>query len=186
MKTYLLLSLAAALLTASSCKKDAPEAGLPPATQEGKNTGGCLINGEQFVATGWGGNLLSNPIPALEGGFFYDSLYYLNINGVYKGLNTTLTLFFRSQTLGSYDLNQNTVTVDQGGIGPRVLNHATFSADNNVGIFITDTKHNGHIKLTSASRSTGISAGTFEFTAVNQSDPSKTVTITSGRFDRKQ
>ena len=174
------------LLLLAACSKDAPEAGLPPATQTGANTGGCLVNGERFVATGWGGSLLSNSIPSLSGGFFYDSLYYLHINGVYKGQNTTLTLFCRSQKPGSYLLNQNTVTVDQGGIGTRVRNHAAFSVDNNAGAYVTDARYTGQITLSSASRASGVSSGTFEFTAVNQSDPTKTVTVTSGRFDRKQ
>ena len=46
MKTYPFFCLAAALLLAAGCKKDDPEAGLPPATQEGKNTGGFLLNGQ--------------------------------------------------------------------------------------------------------------------------------------------
>lgn len=47
MKTYLLLL--AALLAASSCKKEnADPDGLVPATQEGKNTGDFLLNGRPY------------------------------------------------------------------------------------------------------------------------------------------
>ena len=186
MKPYLFLSLAAALLTASACKKDDPSDGLPPATQEGKNTGGCFINGEPFVATGWGGSLLTNPVPSLGGGFFYDSLYYLRVYGLYKGYNSTVTLFFRSQMIGKYQFNQDTPSLSQGGLGVATLNHATFSTASSTDTYITNRQNTGQTTLTSASRATGISAGTFEFTAASTADPSKTVTITNGRFDRKQ
>lgn len=185
MKRAILLSLAV-LLMSSGCKKDAPDAGLPPATQSGANTAGCFIDGERFIATGWGGSLLSNPIPPLGGGFFYDSLYYLRVNGIYRGKNSVLSLFFRSQTPGSYNLNQSTLTLNQGGIGLRTLNHASLSSDGDPNIYVTNAQHTGKVLLTSANRSNGISAGTFEFTAASQMDPTKTVTVTSGRFDRKQ
>ena len=44
MRIYLFLILAAVSLVAG-CKKDDPEASLPPATHTGANTAGCLING---------------------------------------------------------------------------------------------------------------------------------------------
>lgn len=185
MKQLVLLGLVASLAL-SACKKKDPEASLPAATQVGANTAGCLINGQAFVAAGWGGSLLTNPIPPLGGGFFYDSLYYLRINGLYNGHNSILSLFFRSQSLGIYQLNKNTPTLLQGGLSPVVLNHASLSIDDGNEIFITDEKHTGTTTLSVASRNTGISAGTFEFTAASQTDPSKTVTITNGRFDRKQ
>ncbi|WP_035557859.1 hypothetical protein [Hymenobacter sp. IS2118] len=46
----LFLPLAAAVLfAASSCKKDDPESSLPKATQEGKGTGGFLLDGKALV-----------------------------------------------------------------------------------------------------------------------------------------
>ena len=56
------------LLALAGCTKEAPDAGLPAATQEGKNTSGCLVNGERFVAAEYPGSLLSNPILALPAG----------------------------------------------------------------------------------------------------------------------
>lgn len=179
----LLLSLA---LTASSCKKDAPEAGLPPATQEGRNTGGCLINGERFVATGWGGSLLSNPIPPLFGGFSFDSVYRVELNGQYRGQNATVMLFLKARKSGTYQLNQNTQYYPQGD--PLVLvHHATFDvADSKGEVYVTNARNTGQVILTRADKPASIGAGTFEFTAASPFDPKKTVTITSGRFDRQQ
>lgn len=184
MRTHPLLFLAAVLLMAS-CKKDDPEAGLPPASQEGRNTGGCLVNGERFVATGWGGDLLSNPTPPLFGGFSFDSIYTVDLNGQLNSRNTTVSLFFRSQKVGTYFFNKNTLPYPQAS-ALYALNHAVLHSDTPGETYITDALHTGKIVLTYASIQRGISAGTFEFTAGSQSDPSKTITVTKGRFDRQQ
>jgi hypothetical protein len=61
-----LLFLFATLLTLFSCSKDdnksqKPIDQLPPATQVGANTAGCLVNGEAFLpkGTSLGGPILS-------------------------------------------------------------------------------------------------------------------------------
>jgi hypothetical protein len=186
MKPYLFLSLAAALLTASACKKDAPDAGLPPATQVGANTGGFLINGERFVAVQQGGSLFSNPIPALNGGFAFDSVYYVTLSGIYQGQRATVMLFLRTRVAGTYQLNQTTQYYPQGD-PLHVFSHATFSTTGSGGeMYGTSAQHTGQVILTRADVRNGIAAGTFEFTAASTFDPSKTVTITSGRFDRQQ
>lgn len=190
MKTHLFLSLAVALL-AAGCKKDDPEAGLPPATQEGKNTGGCLVNGDRFVATGWGGSILSNPTPPLFGGFSFDSVYYIRLAGQYKGENTFITLFItlflKNDSPGTYLLNKDTPFYPQA-TPSHVLSHATFgvSGGSSAEVYVTNARHTGQVVLTRADLRNGIGAGTFEFTAASTFDPTKTVTITSGRFDRKQ
>ena len=183
MKQVLLFLLAAALAL-PACKKKDPEASLPAATQVGANTGGCLINGQPFVATTSGGNLLSNPTPALGGGFFEDSLYYLRINGRLDEQATTVTLYFHSQNPGQYILNQRTQYYP---VYLYALDHATYRFANNQNeVYVTDAQHTGQVALTYANVATGISAGTFEFTAASQADPTKTVRITNGRFDRQQ
>ena len=174
------------LLLLAACKKDAPDAGLPPATQQGKNTGGCLINGERFIATETPGNILTNPIPALGGGFAFDSVYYVTLSGSYQGKRATVMLFLRTRVAGTYQLNQNTQYYPQGS--PRmVLNNATFAISGSGGeTYVTNSQHTGQVVLTRMDKQADISAGTFEFTAASAFDPSKTVTVTNGRFDRKQ
>ena len=186
MKTCLFIPLAA-LLLAAGCKKDDPAAGLPPATQVGANTGGCLINGERFVATGWdSGSVLSNPVPPLSGGFSFDSIYRVELHGQYNGQNTTVMLFLKNDQVGSYQLNKTTQYWPQGS-SQNLLSHATFSAANSAGdVYVTDVQHVGQVVLTRSDLSAGVGAGTFEFTAASTFDPRKTITITNGRFDRKQ
>ncbi|MBD2723408.1 DUF6252 family protein [Hymenobacter armeniacus] len=180
------LALAAAL-AAGSCKKDNPDAGLPPATQEGKNTGGCLVNGERFVATGWGGDLFSNPTPPLFGGFSFDSVYTVDLNGQYKGENATLTLFLKNDVPKTYLLNKDTPYYPQA-VPSRVLDHATFTIDgvSKSELYGTNSTQTGKVVLTRADLRAGIGSGTFEFTAASTVDRSKTITVTNGRFDRKQ
>lgn len=180
-----LLVLAAALAL-PACKKDAPEASLPAATQVGANTAGCLIDGKPFIATSYGGGILSKPIPALGGGFFEDSLYYLRMNGKCNGQEVMLTLYFHSQKEGRYFFDQNTMYYP---VNLYALNHATYSIRGSKSeVYVTDAKHTGQVMLNHAivANGSGISAGTFEFTAANQVDSRKTVIITNGRFDRKQ
>jgi hypothetical protein len=174
------------LLALASCKKDAPDAGLPPATQEGKNTGGCLINGEPFVATEYAGNILTNPIPPLDGGFSFGSVYIVTLRGMYKRQRASLMLFLRQRVIGAYPLNLNTVYYPQGD-PLQMESHATFSTAGSGGeTYGTSAQHTGHVVLSRMDYQAGIGAGTFEFTAASPSDPTKTVIVTYGRFDRKQ
>lgn len=182
---FLIPVLTLGLLVGSGCKKDGPEAALPPATQEGKNTAGCLVDGQAFVARSSGGGVLSAPLPALGGGFAFDSLYSLTLNGQLNGRGVEIALFVRGQRPGPYALDQTTAFYPQGS--PRVvLNHATVSfRDQGREVYGTDAQHTGQVVLTKAEVRNGLSAGTFVFTAVSNQTPGKTVTITLGRFDRR-
>ena len=119
MKTPLFVIAPVLLLSLCACKKDAPEASLPDATQVGANTAGCLIDGQAFVASAYGGSLLSNPIPALQYGFSFDSLYYLVMTGTYQGNRATISLFLRTRRVGTWLLNQTTQYYPIGS--PRVV-----------------------------------------------------------------
>ena len=173
-------------LAASGCKKEAPEVGLPPATQEGENTAGCLVDGQPFVAQPIGGGILSAPLPALIGGFSFVHSYYLSMYGKVNGQEAVVMLFFQGWQTGTYALDQDTEYYPQG-TSQTVLNHATFrylqsSTQEKLG---TDAHHTGQVVLTKADVPHHLSAGTFSFTAVSKQNPGKTVVITQGRFDRK-
>ncbi len=49
--------------------------------------------------------------------------------------------------------------------------------------YVTTNVYTGRVNVTKADTLTGLVAGTFEFTAVNRRDPSKTLRVTEGRFD---
>ncbi|MGI4875821.1 MAG: DUF6252 family protein [Janthinobacterium lividum] len=192
MKQFLIPLALTTVFGLSQCKKDDPQASLPDETQVGANTGGCLINGQAFIATGWGGSLLTNPIKPVLGGFAFDSTFYLRLYGQLNGANTTVTLFLRSHRAkvypmaGTYLLDKTTQYYPQQ-VAQYTLNHATYTtADNSNEVYVTDARHTGQVILTRADTLRNVSSGTFQFTAASQLDPTKTVTITSGRFDRQQ
>jgi len=175
---YLLL-----LLALSACKKDDPTASLPAQTQEGRNTAGCFIDGQAFVAHAYGGGILSTPLPALAGGFAFDSSYYLSMRGQLHGEGVEVMLFLQGRLPGTYSLNRNTPYYPQAT--PRyVLSHATYTLASSQEVYVTDARHTGQVVLAKANIVQGLSAGTFAFTAVSTHDSTKTITITSGRFDR--
>ena len=189
MQQWLFLSLAA-LLLAAGCKKNDPEAGLSPATQEGKNTAGCLINGEVFSATGFGSG--PSRVAGIAGGFGEDSLYNLRLNGKAGGKEYSLSLFIVNfprtgrSLVGTYQLNKDTPYWPQE-IFSRCQSHATVTPNDYAGgLYGTTSIYTGQVQITRADKLHNIASGTFEFTAVNNLDPNKTLRVTSGRFDRQQ
>ncbi|MDO7853721.1 hypothetical protein [Hymenobacter convexus] len=171
------------LLLLGACGKDAPDAGLPPATQTGANTGGCLVDGERFIATGTSGTLLSNPISALGGGFYNDSVYCLSMRcSTPRGI-AHVTLYARARAAGTYPFNRTVASA--GGAQPR-FGQGSVSFSNSREYYVTDARHTGQMVLTYVNRNAGISAGTFEFSAVNVQDSTKAIKVTYGRFDYKE
>ncbi|MFD1467731.1 DUF6252 family protein [Hymenobacter caeli] len=189
MKIYPLASLMI-LLGLAACKKDDPEASLPAATQEGENTAGCLVNGQALVAHSYGGGILSAPVPALQGGFAFDHSYYLLMDGQLDGKGVEVMLFLQGPqpgiypAMGTYLLNMNTQYYPRG-VSSSVLNHATYRTNDSPEVYVTNARHTGRVTLTATNKAQGLSAGTFEFTAVGTQDSTKTITITNGRFDRR-
>ncbi|GAA4042959.1 hypothetical protein GCM10022409_31130 [Hymenobacter glaciei] len=193
MKPYLFLGLAVALLTAG-CKKNDPEADLPAATHTGANTAGCLINGQPFVATGFG----SGPgrVAGLGGGFAYGGDYYLRLDGKLGGQDGSLHIYLRSipdyksnSLIRTYLLNELSAYIPIASPTQCRSYGAFFPNDNSGEVYITDNIHVGKVDfvyVNLADLNRPITAGTFEFTAVSSLDPTKTLRVTSGRFDRQQ
>ncbi len=80
---------------------------------------------------------------------------------------------------GRYELNFKTET-QPGNLRP--LNYGSYESSKN-GEYVTTPEYTGFVNITRADTVNAIVSGTFEFTAVNRRDPSKTVRITKGRFD---
>ena len=181
-------------LLVSACKKDDPQASLPRISQEGLNTGGFLADGVAYPATGWPGSFLEmgGPTEALEGGyarifpgFPVRPTYELRINSEQAGKYVVVTLFLRNPAKGEFLLNRTT-GLPPAAADSTIFDHATIDFGTGNGeLYTTSARHTGRITLSSASRPT-LSAGTFEFTAGSNLDPTKTVRVTAGRFDRKQ
>jgi hypothetical protein len=179
------------LAATSGCSKDDPEVSLPAATHTGANTAGCRINGQVFVASGYGSGL--GKVEGMGGGFNANNKYYLRLNGTLKGQEGSLHVFIdtlNQAVIGNYPLNQSTPILPAAS--PLLCrSYAAFFPDNNSReVYTTDASHLGEavithfINLTNSRAS--ITSGTFEFVAVSNLDPTKTIQVTEGRFDRKQ
>ena len=167
--------LLAALLGLSQCKKNDPDpvSQLPPATQTGANTFGCLVNGQPWTPRGSDGT--SN----------YTVSYDQNI---YSG-SLEVKVYRLSGGFGQF-INFGCDSISTTGIYS--LNRPSRSA------FFTDTEspsacqnydgqlgqyRRGNLTITRLDRAAGIVSGTFAFTLYKPGCDS--VRITQGRFDRQ-
>ena len=189
MKRVIGLALCIALAL-SGCKKT-DSSPLPEATKTGANTAGCYINGQPFVATGFG----SGPgrVRGLGGGFSYDSAYYLRMNGKFGDQEGSLHIFLNSVPrktnqglIKTFLLNQTTPVMPAADPS-QCQNYAVFFPnDGSRELYVTDAQHTGRTTFSYVEISSGLAAGTFEFIAVSSIDPTKILKVTDGRFDRKQ
>ena len=179
MKNILLVALLP-LLLAASCKKDklADELSkLPPATQTGANTFGCLVNGKAWVPEG--GCFLCPSVLK----FYYD---------VSDGGQFSI-----SAVINSGDKEENLV-IGVDSCRYRLRHTYIKSAKNPLRFAYYNKKHpncqwstrlndnvvcNGNITFTNFSPNEGLFAGSFNFTL--QLMGCETITITEGRFDAK-
>lgn len=182
------------LTIVAACAKDDPEASLPAATRQGLNTGGFLVDGKAFPATGWTGSFLSTfggTTYGVDGGYSSwpsfsppsPNPYELRLNSP-EGNRTTVTLFLREPQVGEFRLDRNPRL--SSSVADTMIDHATICFDGSSReTYSTDARHTGRIIFTRADAKIHASAGTFEFTAVSNLDPRKTVIVSSGRFDNK-
>jgi hypothetical protein len=188
--SYLLLVVIFTIVTAGSCKKEQPPCTdpickLPPITQEGKNTFGCLVDGQAWTANtidAFGLKKIYAGFPVING------VVYLNINANrrYKkeGINSDIDIYVANATgLGTYTLNYDNAI---GYPATRPSNSvASYKiTDNFTFPYQTDSLNTGQLTITKYDVVNGIYAGTFQFTAQNINDGSL-IHITDGRFDLK-
>jgi len=171
--------LLCSLFLSNSCRKQKNEEQLPPATQTGANTFGCLVDGKVWIPTGGGAGSGVNPT---RGGLFQDTAGKLNIHIAANSYNDYIEIYLKYITsTGTFYLNSNT------GVKPNVIfpeSYGAYFIRNTSDYFVTDTLHTGLVKITYADTTTGIVSGTFEFTAKNK-QTGEIKEITKGRFDYK-
>ncbi len=175
-----LLFLLTILLTLSCCKNNDdnptdPIDQLPPATQTGEQTFGCLINGEAFLPDNFGSGR-PNAFYQFSGGKYTlglsaskgagRDLEYIIIGGIdiepiqetsYQLLTQTSGNFYALYNIGGGDITPLTVT--------------------------TSNDLPGIITITNFDPENFIISGTFEFTVLD--DDNNEIKITDGRFDLK-
>ena len=163
----------------AACKKDRPPKTelekLPPATQTGANTFGCLLNGQVWIPKdNYGQATFKLDVdPTYGNGVFAISAvrYDGNGNGVFFGFSFGS---IASTTGGTYNLSQQNVNFSISDI--KLL----CSYDSNTpGIYKT-----GSFTITRYDLTNRIFSGTFDFAVYNQGC-GDTLHFTNGRFDKK-
>lgn len=182
MKKIIFLLLTALLI--SCCTKDDNYSdGLPAETQEGKNTAGCLVDGNVFIPKGNNqfGPKLSCFYQRDQNGF------HLGLSISAKGKNETRSV---SVATNSEALIENTIydlverTLDDTNnyntnFGQFIINSAHGSSNQ----FYTTNLNKGELKITKLDTLQKIISGTFWFDAINSSGEKTEVRL--GRFDMR-
>jgi hypothetical protein len=165
--------------TLSCCNKDDnPFSGsdqLPPETQTGANTVGCLVNGEVFLPHQEGINPAVNCFYQLDNGEYYFTMNFADLRG--SGFKEVFiqTGKINLQVGSTYLLNKN--SIDDGDFNGGGGGYSTSLSNT----YKTNTIKTGELKITRLDLSNSIISGTFWFDAVNSTG--ETVQIRSGRFD---
>jgi hypothetical protein len=193
MKNKKLQLLAALLITAvpiifngCACKKQilGPD-GLPPITDTGTNTFGCMVNGKPFIPGGnswWSGQ---NPLKCAYQ--YFDNGYHLALSGSYKETNTILGVSIACDSVTLVKGQSYILKLDSIGNAFAGYHYYAYT---NQGNSIMDEYHTknftnltGELTITNLDDTKQILSGTFWFNAVNQNAPYDTVKVTEGRFD---
>ncbi len=170
---------------AVGCKKKNPEPQLPPATQEGKNTFGCLVNGKVWLPEGRTSTFSSNLSILYEPPSFKGGGTSIEANRYRKGeIDQTLALGVDSVAkygTGSYRLqcviNPPYPTGGVGNFQDHIRGCEYYC--NRDGTVLLE----GNCKLTKLDLANKIVSGTFAFTLAKLG--CDTIKITDGRFDMK-
>jgi len=176
MKTKLifLLSFLAWMISFSSCKEEDFDT-MPPETRSGKNTFGCMINGELFVG-GYSASLFDPVVLGASYQTAYDKLYVTakgKIGRIYMEIDTpqeNATKGFSSANYSPYDYPS----------------HQISSSESEVCIWF-DATDDGICIITRFDTVKKIVSGRFEFIGkcTFSNDSTLFKQITQGRFDLK-
>jgi hypothetical protein len=162
-------------LTLSCCNKDGVPFGasdqLPPETQTGANSVGCLVNGKVFLPKAGGISPDVNCFYQLIDGEYFFAMGFSDLkNGIESvGLFTARINLEVGQT---YILNQG-YNPNQGGGGEYFIKLSNK--------YNTNSTTTGELRITKLDPSNSIISGTFWFDAVNAAG--EKVEIRQGRFD---
>ncbi|SHE75437.1 hypothetical protein SAMN05444278_10543 [Psychroflexus salarius] len=148
---------------------------LPPATQTGANTVGCLVNGEVFLPKSEGINPAVVCNYEYEEGEFYFNLVFSDLRGTGVKTVSVRTSEIALQADSTYSLDQDNTIFDSfiGGGGLYGINATNY--------FYTNSANTGELTITRLDLSNSIISGTFWFDAIN--DKGDIVEIREGRFD---
>ena len=142
-KNFLLFVFAPILLSGFHCKKDkTPEEQLPPETQTGASTFGCLVNGNIFKPKGdpFGGPILSCAYQYINGGYYFQ-LYARQDVG-----SQTFTIGLFTDSL-EISIGQ-TIKLSQKNLSSNAYGqHGRYDVNTGGMLYYTDSMGSGELKI---------------------------------------
>lgn len=185
-KIHILILLLSLSSIFSACKKDKTEPSelskLPPATQSGANTFGCLINGKAWVAQRNDCSILCDKSFKI----YYDGNYggYVGITAlkidIKNNIDEQINIVFDSSNFKT----SHSLTILNQYTTASFRNYSySGSCNSYVHYFDSTAIHMGSIILNRYDLQNGIFSGTFDFTISKPGCP--TLNVTEGRFDKK-
>ncbi|RUT72803.1 hypothetical protein [Ancylomarina longa] len=162
------------MLTANCCEKD-DDPQLPPVTQTGENTFGCLVNGEVWIPRP---NLPYPKIQVVLGLNVLTNDKYLDIIA-YQGAASHLGFFFCEQELKEGKTINLQRTMETKDCVDAVYMSKILDQDNIT--FQIDSIHTGEFLITRLDTIEKVISGTFSFDAINKNGV--IVEVRDGRFD---
>lgn len=180
MTNKLLVACIFILLTLFSCKKDYKQVTtFPEVTQEGKNTFGCYISTDKFIA----GTTLFGLVIPLSVQYYTDSTNIYKSGSLFiEGIDARSTLSYSGmiaiQKMGVFSTGVYPLTY-VANCNKQYACDASFYYNDKLGKnFFADT---GELVITKLDTLNKIVSGTFHFSAKDSSGVTKE--ITNGRFD---
>lgn len=173
------------LLGLTTCKKDNTDPnGLPPATQEGKNTGGFLLNGQPWLPKIDPLNAGRSPVGAIYGPYT-QRIVRLSLNFYrYENDNNSQGLSINIEKIkqgGIFQLDQNIDPFVISGPRPPYAVYTIFDPGTDRS-FYTGPQGRGQVIITRLDTLARVVSGTFE-AKVREDGGRDSLTITQGRFD---
>ena len=174
-KILFLFALISTIYSCSLADKFNGDDKLPPETQTGANTVGCLVNGKVFLPHQEGINPSVNCFYQFVDGEFYFTMNFADLRGTTNERVVIQTGKINLISGQTYNLNKNIIeNVDYiGGGGLYSLSSTNRYYTNSIKI--------GELKITRVDVSNSVISGTFWFDAINSEG--EIVHITEGRFD---
>ncbi len=162
----------------AQCKKTKPAKSktelekLPPETQTGANTFGCLLNGQAWIPKDNYGQATFklDADPGFQNGIFGISAFRYYQSGKFESISITLD---NCKNAGKYSLNTPTNHVGFADVGKSLV---LISTDSGISCI-------GNLMITRYDIENRVFSGTFEYTIFN--NKGDTAKITEGRFDKK-
>jgi hypothetical protein len=162
-------------LTATNCGKDPVEkeiSKLPPYTEEGKNTFGCLVDGKAWIPKGrfysTGASAVSTTYDSRRNYLSIVARKYGEKDEDYTGFS--IEIYEKVWGIGEYDLFDPKRT-----LGP--VRYSTYDKS-----YILDSSHTGKLQIKYLDSINRHISGTFYFNAIDKSSGA-VVKISDGRFD---